>query len=250
MKRANDKQITLSLILPVFNAEKIIEKEIEIIHKEATSLFNKLFNENKIELLIVENGSTDRTLILSYKLAKRFPYIRVIHLENPSYGKALKTGLVLSQGDYVAIINIHFHNLYFVSQALDIFKKNDDLAVVVGSKNLKESQDKRPWIRRLITKIFNFVLYLVFKYKGSDTHGMKVLKRTTITPVISLCITEGELFDTELLILAQNNNLKIKELPVSIERVSGRSILKRIPSTLKDLYKIYKNIKKCKNKKY
>jgi len=233
--------VKLSLILPVYNESKIIEEEVLALDK---SLKEKLPNWlDKLELVIVENGSTDNTLSLACGLTKKFSYIRVTHLDKPSYGKALKEGLLIGKGDYLIILNIHFHNIEFIKEALKILEE-EKVDIVVASKNLRESKDERPFLRKAITKLFNLFLKIFFKYKGTDTHGMKAFKKDSIIPLISKCITEGELFDTELLLLAQLYRLQIKEIPTNIARTSSRGIIKRIKPTLKDLIKIQKNIRK------
>jgi len=231
----------LSFILPVYNEAKIIEQEIYTLDQ---SLKEKLSDWlTKLELIIVENGSTDNTLALVYKLSQEIPYIKIVHLDKPSYGKALKKGLLLGQGKYLVILNIHFHNIQFIQQALKILG-NQPIDILVGSKNLPKSQDERPLLRRVITKSFNLFLRIFFRYQGTDTHGMKIFRKNSITPLISKCITESELFDTELLLLAQYHGLKIKEIPIDINRTSSRGVIKRIWPTLRDLIKIQQNIQK------
>jgi glycosyltransferase involved in cell wall biosynthesis len=231
----------LSFILPVYNEAKIIEQEIYAIDQ---SLKEKLPDWlTKLELIIVENGSTDNTLFLAYKLSREIPYIKIVHLDKPSYGKSLKKGLLLGEGKYLAILNIHFHNIQFIKQALKILG-DQPVDILVGSKNLRKSQDKRPLLRRIIKKSFNFFLRIFFRYQGTDTHGMKIFRKNSITPLIPKCLTESELFDTELLLLAQYNGLKIKEIPIDINRTSHRGIIKRIWPTLRDLIKIQQNIQK------
>jgi len=149
----------------------------------------------------------------------------------------------LGEGKYLAILNIHFHNIQFIKQALKILG-DQPVDILVGSKNLRESQDKRPLLRRIIKKSFNFFLRFFFRYQGTDTHGMKIFRKNSITPLIPKCITESELFDTELLVLAQYNGLKIKEIPIDINRTSHRGIIKRIWPTLRDLIKIQQNVQK------
>jgi len=231
----------LSLILPVYNEAERMEQEIYAIDQ---SLKEKLLDWlTRLELIIVENGSTDNTLSLAYKLSQEIPYINIVHLDKPSYGKSLKTGILLGKGKYLVILNIHFHDIQFIKQAVKILD-DQPVDILVGSKNLPKSQDKRPLLRRTVTKSFNLFLRIFFRYQGTDTHGMKIFRKNSITPLIPKCITEGELFDTELLLLAQYNGLKMKEIPIDIDRISGRGAIKRIWPTLRDLIKIQQNIQK------
>ncbi|HUW44074.1 MAG TPA: hypothetical protein VMV95_03895, partial [Bacillota bacterium] len=155
-----------------------------------------------------------------------------------------KHGVSIASTKYVAICNIDFWDINFLKQGLDsIIKNNDD--IVVASKTLKTSYDKRNFIRRLITKGFNLFLKLCFHYQGSDTHGLKVFDRKKLTSIIDACVTERELFDTEFMIRAQYKNLRIKELPITIveRRKTFHGILKRIYPTIKDIFIIKKSLK-------
>ncbi len=232
--------IKLSIILPVYNESKILEKEIkeiiDQIEKEIPGLIQNL------EILIIENGSTDNTLEIAKNLSSQYNFIKVFHLEKPSYGQALKTGLLLARGEFLLIFNIHFHDVDFLKRALKEIEK-PEVDIVVGSKTIKGSLDKRPLSRRLITKFFNIFLRIYFHYPGTDTHGVKIFKREKIIPLVKKCVAEKELFDTELLLRANFHHLKIKEIPVKVERTGRRGIFKRIIPTVKDLIALKKIIK-------
>ena len=76
----------ISIVIPIYNEEPILEKEINNLSRE---VFHKLPSKyNNLELILVENGSTDNTLEIAKKLASQFPQIKIAVLDNPSYGKA------------------------------------------------------------------------------------------------------------------------------------------------------------------
>ncbi len=232
----------ISIIIPIYNEGLILEKEINNLFQEIS---HKLPPEyNNLELILVENGSTDNTLEIAKKLASQFSQIKIAVLDNPSYGKAVKHGVSIASTKYVSICNIDFWDVNFLKQGLDLIIKNN-ADIVVASKTLKGSHDKRNFIRRLITKSFNLFLKLCFHYQGTDTHGLKVFNRKKLTPIINECITEEEIFDTEFIIRAQYKGLKIKELPITVieKRKSTYGILKRIYPTIKDLFIIKKSLK-------
>jgi len=232
----------ISIVIPIYNEELILEKEINNLFQEISHKLPLEYND--LELILVENGSTDNTLEIAERLASQFSQIKIAVLDNPSYGKAVKHGVSIASTKYVAICNIDFWNINFLKQGIDsIIKNNDD--IVVASKTLKTSYDKRNFIRRLITKGFNLFLKFCFHYQGSDTHGLKVFDRKKLTPIIDDCVTERELFDTEFMIRAQYKNLRIKELPITIveRRKTVHGILKRIYPTIKDIFIIKKSLK-------
>lgn len=232
----------ISIIIPIYNEEPILEQEINNLLQEISYKLPPEYND--LELVLVENGSTDNTLEIAKKLASQFSQIKIAVLDNPGYGKAVKYGISVASTKYVAICNIDFWDINFLKQGLDLIIE-DSADIVVASKTLKTSRDKRNFIRRLITKGFNLFLKLYFHYQGSDTHGLKVFDRKKLTSIINECVTERELFDTEFMIRAQYKDLKIKELPITIveKRKTSHGILKRVRPTIKDLFIIKKSLK-------
>ena len=232
----------ISIIIPIYNEESILEQEITNLFQEISYKLSPQYSD--LELVLIENGSTDSTLEIAEKLASQFSQIKIAVLDNPGYGKAVKHGISVASTEYVAICNIDFWDINFLKQGLDLIIK-DNADIVVASKTLKASRDKRNFIRRLITKGFNLFLKFYFHYHGSDTHGLKVFDRKKLTSIINECVTDRELFDTEFMIRAQYENLKIKELPITIveRRKTSYGILKRVYTTIKDLLIIKKSLK-------
>lgn len=221
----------LSIVIPVYNEERILENEINKMVFEMGAMFPRL----DYELLLVENGSVDRTKTIIDTLIKKYPFvIRAMHLPAPSYGLALISGLLQNNGKNAAIFNVDFWDLEFLQRALALIPEYD---IVVGSKNMPGAQDKRSFSRRLITKFFNILLKLLFGFKGTDTHGIKLFVSDKIKPIVKLCRTDQEIFDTELILRAQKMGLKMTELPVGCEekRKTRLSLLKSARRTIRGL---------------
>lgn len=222
----------LSIVIPIYNEEAILGQEVERLVAGMQSLLPHL----DYELLLVENGSHDRTHAIAEDLAKRHAEIRVFHLPNAGYGPAMKHGLLQAAGEFVVLFNIDFWDIQFIHRALEL-QRQKNLDMVVGSKTMEGAEDTRPFVRRLITRAFNALLRFVFGFSGTDTHGMKLLRRAQMTPIIQACKTEREIFDTEFVMRAQHVGLATEEIPVVCEekRKTTYHIAKRIPRTAKDL---------------
>ena len=219
----------LTIVLPAYNEEESIRESVEAILRGL---------DGPVEVLIVENGSTDRTREIAEAIAREHAAVRVLSLPAPSYGKALKTGLREAGGDAVAICNVDFYDLGFVRSAIGLLAGYD---AVVGSKALDPGRDRRPAHRRLITRAFNLGLALLFGFRGTDTHGLKVFRRETIREVLPRCRTDGEIFDTEMILRCQKAGLRIREIPVEVieKRPTRLGLLRRVPSTARDLVKLF-----------
>jgi glycosyltransferase involved in cell wall biosynthesis len=162
----------LSIVIPIYNEEAILEKEVERMIAEMQKTFPSL----AYELLLVENGSHDQTRTIAEGLKRRHSEVRTMHLPTAGYGPALKHGLLESQGALVALFNIDFWDVQFIRKALTL-QEEKNLDMVVGSKTMEGAEDTRPPLRRLITRTFNTLLRVVFGFSGTDTHGMKLLRR-------------------------------------------------------------------------
>jgi len=233
---------SLSIVIPIYNEEQILEKEIRSMIKSLYEIMPEIY----YEIVLVENGSKDNTKRIAQNLKNEFSQVKVVLFPFPSYGGAVKEGFLKAQEEYIALLNIDFWDINFVKIALDFFVE-ENYAIVLGSKTINKSDDKRSFIRRNITKILNFILRIIFGFKGTDTHGMKVISKSKIIPIIQKCITDRELFDTELILRSQYTGFKIKEIPVICEEKRPSTLgagnffgfLRLIKRTIKDLAKLF-----------
>lgn len=216
----NDRPLC-SIIIPVYNEEELIEGSIQELLASLSQL------TVSYELIIVENGSKDKTYDIAQKLAQNNGQIRLFRLPNANYGAALRKGMEEAVGANVVLFNIDLWDTTFLRLGLALI---NDFDVVVASKVLARSVDNRPRIRRFLTFSFNVILRWLFGFKGSDSHGMKVMNREKIIPVVERCQLDKGLFDTELMIRAERKQLRIVELPTTSEekRVARDPILKKV----------------------
>mgnify|MGYP001607864908 FL=1 len=116
--------------------------------------------------------------------------------------------------------------------------------IIIGSKCLPGSLDFRGFRRRAVTKVFNLFLNLFLGYRGTDSHGIKLLRLQTVLPILKLCKTKTGIFDSELMIRSQRGGLKILELPVTVKEIRpDRFGLNRLLKTPLDIYKLYISLK-------
>lgn len=224
-----------SIIIPVYNEAEALIPSIEALVQQIHAHLPGL----KYELILCENGSTDNTAAIAAQLAQTWPQIRVEHLPVASYGQALRHGIHTSTGDKVVIFNADFWDVNFLFQSLPLLQQYD---IVIGSKNLKGSHDKRPIHRRAITIVFNWFLRVLFGFQGTDTHGLKAMQSNAAKFLTAQCETNAEIFDTELVLRGQMNKMRITEIPISVkeQRPSRYGLLKRVPKTFVDFVTLVK----------
>src|SRR3989344_3339841 len=226
----------LSVVIPVHNEEEILENEVG----KLIPAVEGVLDGRDYEVLLIENGSKDRTLGLAKRLSGIFPAVRVISLSNPGYGEAMKEGIFQSRGKYAAIFNIDFWDIEATKKAIFLFEAQEG-DIVVCSKSMKGAEDRRSWSRVMMNRIYSLSLRLLFNYRGTDTHGIKFFKVESMIPILKRCWAGGAMLDTELLLRAQDAGLKINEIPVICEekRKSVFGLPKHIPRILKDTLALF-----------
>ena len=222
---------SFSIVIPIYNEEEILIESVNSI----ISMCER--TELTYELLLIENGSTDKTLEIAQSLSNMNNSIKVHSLNQANYGNALKTGFSLAIYELVVAFDIDYYSETFLITSLQL---ESEYSAITASKRLQTSEDARRLIRRLATNFFVYLLKVLFNTDLSDTHGMKALKKSEINKVIEQVISTQDIFDTELLLRIERNGGKVKEVPTKINEIrpSVSLIYKRIPRTLKSLIKL------------
>lgn len=224
----------LSIILPARNEEELIYSSL----KEISNYLQK--KHYKYEILVVVNGSSDKTekIVRDFKIKKDK---NVIYLNSkPGYGIALKKGMQKARGKYIIIFNVDFYDLKLID-LVDIDLYGRDL--VMGSKMAHWSVDKRSNMRKIFSYTYNLLLKFIFDFKGSDTHGIKVMRSEVVKKVLKKCKTTNGIMDTEFVIRTQRQNFKIADFPVVVEEKRIPRFNNRLLSTPIDIYNLFKVLK-------
>jgi len=224
----------VSIVIPVHNEARILRIELERIVASCRPA------ASRFEVIVCENGSTDDTWSELQEAQRAFgSEVRAVRLPAADYGFALRRGIALCRYQAVVIFNIDFWDAEFLREALMSLSSWDG---VIASKTMLGSKDTRPLPRRAITRGFNGFLRLVFGFQGTDTHGLKALRRGAFAKISHLCITNGDIFDTELVLRAHRRGLKIVEVPIRVAEIrqpSYRSLWRRVPTTVWSLVRLY-----------
>lgn len=226
--------LSFSIIIPIYNEEKILETQIKKLKKYLSSLPNTNY-----EILLIENGSSDNTYQKAKKLSEVEKNLSVYRLKLPCYGEAIKKGINKSKYNFIFQLDLDFFDKDFLIKSWRLLENYD---IVVGSKLHKQSNDKRPFLRVLLTRFLYFFLKTFFSYKGTDTHGIKVYKKDKIKPILKTIATKHHFFESELMLRAYYNGLKIKELPVRINEIRPTRfpVMLRLNQAVKELFLLLK----------
>jgi dolichyl-phosphate beta-glucosyltransferase len=229
MPGSPEDNLVLSVVMPAHNEAGYLETAVGEVDEGLRA------RGHQLEILVVENGSTDDTLAIGRRLAEALPSVLVCTRPVADYGAALRDGILAARGELIITFDVDYYDLGFVDDALALLTRAAPApAIVVGSKRAPGARDERPWPRQLVTTVFSVLLRTVFSLSVSDTHGMKVMRRVDVEPILERCRFRTDLFDTELVIRTQRAGLPIAELPVTAQerRPSRTPIWQRVPRTL------------------
>lgn len=222
----------LSVVIPIHNEEKILTTAVE----DLLEGINRWRPDLTCEIILAENGSSDKTLVLAQKLSSAHPQVCALEMDEPNYGAALRSGILQSQGQWVICDEIDLCDLDFYSRAVNILE-NEPVDLVVGSKAMPGAHDARPLTRRIATRVINGMLRVLLGFTGTDTHGMKAFRRKALLDVALDCVVDKDLFASEFVIRAQRSHLRVKEIPVEVaeKRRPSVDLFRRVPNVLKNM---------------
>jgi glycosyltransferase involved in cell wall biosynthesis len=224
----------VSIVIPIYNEEAIL-------HAAVVDLLDRLHERDwPYELILAENGSTDRTVEIARQLATRFDQVRTFSYGEPNYGAALKQGILDARGEFVICDEIDLCDVDFYERAMAILETNE-ADLVVGSKVMAGASDERPLFRRAGTHVINGMLRVSLGFKGTDTHGLKAFRRAPLVEVARSCLVDKDLFASEFVIRAERGGIRVKEIPVRVleKRAPSIHLLRRVPNVMKNLARLF-----------
>jgi len=220
----------ITIIIPVHNEGGFVGPALTRICAEVEAV------TARYRIILVENGSTDRTFEEASETAEANPRIKVIQNQQADYGHAIRTGMAASPREgWIVLFDIDYYSGAFIGQVIG---QEGRAEAVIASKRAPGSRDDRPPIRRLATLVFNTALRKIVGSGLSDTHGIKAIRAETAHDLLPEVVSSQDLFDTELMLRAERSGRRIVEVPIEVreQRSARSSLLKRVPRTLRGLF--------------
>jgi glycosyltransferase involved in cell wall biosynthesis len=234
--------IDMTILFPVLNEEKRlvngIEKTIRFLEEE------KLFNYN---LMIVDNGSTDKTSEIGNELTKKYTNVFYMRTDKEGVGIAFRQGINASKMKYVGYMDIDLStDLKHLQQVAEIFENNLTIKIINGSR-IKGKTIGRKLSREITSRGLNILLKILFQTKISDSiSGFKFFERNILDELIAVSGNENSWFYIiELLLRAEKRKIPIEEIPVIWVDDNANTkvkVLKLIKLYLKNILRLFKEL--------
>jgi glycosyltransferase involved in cell wall biosynthesis len=214
----------LSIVIPAF------EEQVRLGDSLLKILLYIEKNSLRAELIVVDDGSSDRTAEIARDACAEFPKIKtnVIRYEkNRGKGYAVKTGLLASSGDIAlfsdADLSTPIEELPKVVEPI----RAGEFDVVFGSRELDKSliNTHQSWRREQGGRVFNFVVRSMTGLPFLDTQcGFKAFNMLKFRPLLPLMQIERFGFDIEFLYVAFHKGLRLAEIPVVWNHCEGTKV--------------------------
>jgi dolichyl-phosphate beta-glucosyltransferase len=199
----------LSIIIPAYNEEKRLPASLENLYAYLSDW------RDRVEVIVVDNGSTDATASLARGIAARWPQLRLLQVAERGKGRAVRAGLLDARGDFS-----FFCDADFSMPVAEITKflppELPDVEVAIGVREGPNAHRfGEPLGRHLMGRVFNLLVRgLVLPGIQDSQCGFKCL-RADIGKRLALAQTiPGWAFDVELLAVARRQGYRIVQIPI------------------------------------
>lgn len=200
----------LSIVIPAHNEESRLPPSLEKI-----DAFLKT-QPYEAEVIVVENGSTDRTVAVAEDFARTHPYVRVIQAAVRGKGLAVKVGMLAARGAFRFICDADL-SMPIEEVVRFLPPESDGYDVIIASREGREAKRiGEPEYRHIIGRINNFIIKLTAVRGFEDTQcGFKMFTQAAAEDLFGVQQMTGIGFDIELLFVAKRRGYRIKQVPIT-----------------------------------
>jgi dolichyl-phosphate beta-glucosyltransferase len=217
---------TLSIVIPAYNEEARLPALLHAVNREAGTATATAGME-LLEVLVVDDGSTDRTKAILEEAAADNPTLIPVHDYDRNRGKgaAFAAGVNRARGDYVLLADVDLSTplteLPKLAGAIDAGNE-----IAVGSRAVPGAVVERgPLHRKVLGNSFNAVVRVLTGLGLHDTqNGFKLFRTDVVKRLVADQTTPGFAFDVEILMRADRAGVKTAEVPIIYEHDARSSV--------------------------
>lgn len=241
------EKVELTVILPCYNEEVILEKNV----KEIISRLKP--TQIKFEVIIAEDGSKDRTEKIGKELSKKYKEVTFLHSKKRlGRGLAVSNAIKISKGKITGFIDTDLQTPpKYIIRCYNQVRKGYDAVEVIRRNKIKPCSS----LRFFLSNVYRYLFKKMFNLGLEDTlAGCKFFRKQKILPVLDKIKDNHWFWDTEIMVLAFYEGLKTKEIPSEFlddknsKRKSKCAIISTAPSMLFKLFELKIRVNKIYNK--
>lgn len=231
----------LSIVIPAYNEERRLPRTLE----QVLTFLDK--QKYTAEVLVVENGSSDRTFEVAQEYAEGQKKLRVFREKQRGKGSAARRGMLEAQGEYRFLCDadlsmpIHEVNQFLPPAIIDV-------DVAIASREIPGAiRYNEPQYRHLVGRVFNSLIRLLVLPRLQDTQcGFKCFSAKVVEEVFPYQTLTGWAFDVEILYIARRKGYQIQEVPINwyFNADSKVSVLQDSWQMFQDLFTIRRNARR------
>ncbi|MGB2770389.1 MAG: glycosyltransferase [Candidatus Zixiibacteriota bacterium] len=213
----------ISVVVPMFNEQENVKNTLDRLTRALDSI------PKRWEIIVVDDGSTDRTRRLLESYCRLNRWVRLISYPvNQGRGKALRLGIAQAQGRIICTTDADLsYDEKYVLQMIEVLDLNPDVDLVVGSPYTQGGKAEGvPLHRLLLSSWGNKILGFAMKSGLSTVTGVLRAYRKECISSLEL-ESDGKEIHLEILSKALSMGYKVKELPATLKaRTGGKSKFK------------------------
>ncbi len=199
----------LSIIIPAHNEERRLPRTLEL-----TNRFLQAQTYDG-EVIIVENGSQDRTLEIAQEYCQHHPAYRVLSEKLPGKGRAVRAGMLAARGEYRFMCDADFSMpVDEINRFLPPALPGVEIAIASREAPGAVRYDE-PAYRHFVGRVFNaFIRWLVMPGTHDTQCGFKCFRGSLAEELFREQTLMGWSFDVEILVIARRRGYSIVEIPI------------------------------------
>ena len=200
----------VDIVLPVYNEAAGLEASVRRLHTYLSNSFPLTWN-----ITIVDNASTDATGAIAAALSRDLPNVSELHLDRKGRGLALREAWNRSTSPVVAYMDIDLSTDLDALLPMIAPLASGHSEIAIGSRLTPGASVARGPKREVISRGYNVMLRAMFATQIRDMQcGFKAIRTDVARELLPAIVDDGWFFDTELLLLAERNGLRIHQVPV------------------------------------
>ncbi|HZR99094.1 MAG TPA: glycosyltransferase [Chloroflexota bacterium] len=216
----------ISIVLPVYNQADHIE---DVVRDYEKALARVPYSR---EVILVVNGSRDRSLEVCQALAMEYPAVRVEHSERGGWGLAVKLGLSLARGDVLCYTNSARTSAQDLVLVL-LYSVVNPGVVIKANRKLREN-----WRRRMGSLLYNLECRALFDLSYWDINGTPKVFPREFDKLLTLT-RDDDLIDAEFNVVCRREGYPVLEVPIFASRRHGGTATTNYRSAVKMYWGAY-----------